>query len=266
MDPESATGTGAVEAPADTTTLESAFKEASAQASATTDAPVTKAPDSPKPAATTVPSADQPSGEEPRSNRQIGREAYERGLRDARAEFESEKARLQQEQATANERREFEQLFTDASLPDDGSYETSQRRAQAQQRLGQLAASNRVSQAAYNRGQEDYERTFWSGFEGKLKSEVGLDDAGVTALMRDARSGIDFARRLVDHGKTQEKAVWEQEVAKRDATIEQLRGQLAARRPSPEGANGIRTNGAATGKVESIADAFRLAKAMHAGT
>jgi hypothetical protein len=268
-EPQSAPA-GEAEAPA-SFSLESAFKEAQQAVEPTVaDAPKEEAPDS---ASDSTPSTDTepaatPSGEEPKSNRQAGKEAYERGLREgeekARQALEAERQRIQSEQSATSQRQQFEQLLTEANLPPDGSFETDQRRTAAQQKLGALYASNTVTRTAYERGQADYEKSFWNGFGDRLGQEIGLDDTGVKALMSEARSGIDFAKRLVDHGKTQEKAVWEPEIAKRDAKIEELQGKLASRTPSPEAGGGLRTNGTPSFDG-SIKSAYELAKAQVAG-
>lgn len=258
-------------APAAEFTLEAAFKEASAQATETVAAPSEAAQDSTDKATpeSVTDTAEISSGEEPaKSNRQAGREAYERGLREGREAAAKEAAeaaaRREAEQTATTQREQFNSLLLEANLPDDGTFETQQRRNAAQQKLGALYASNTVTQSAYQRGMAEQEQRFWGGFEGKL-ADLGLDQAGVTALMR-APSAMDFARSLVDHGKAQEKAVWEPEIAKRDATIEQLKGQLASRSPSPEPAGGLRTNGFPNREVKTIEDAYAIAQAMHAGS
>lgn len=259
-----------VEAPAAEFTLESAYREASAAIDPPkADAPKAVAQDSTaEPTSTEPEPVAQPSGEEPKSNRQAGKEAYERGLREGReaaAKEAREQAERERSERDAKSRQEeFNTLLLEANLPDDGTYDTQQRRALAQQKLGQLYASNTVTQSAYQRGVAEQEQRFWGGFEGRL-SDLGFDADGVKALMT-APSAIDFARRMVEHGKFQEKAVWEQEVAKRDAKIEELQGKLASKSASPESANGLRTNGVATREVRTIEDAYALAKAMHAGT
>lgn len=261
----------ATEAPAESFSVADAFKEAQQAVEPTgTDTPTSSTPDSkaetPSPATTTE---QEPSGEEPKSNRQAGREAYERGLREGREaaqrELEQQRSQREAEDTSARQRQEFDELLREASLPADGTYETDQRRSEAQRKLGALYASNTVTRTAYDRGRADHQQQFWGGFEGRLGTELGLDDAGVRSLMHEAPTALDFAKRLVDHGKATERSVWEPEIARRDAEIESLKGKLAGRTPSPEAGSGLRTNGAAR-DVKTLEDAYAVAKAMHAGT
>lgn len=244
----------AVEAPASEFTLESAFTQALAQAEPSTDAPKAGAQES---KAASTPTAetesDTPAGEEPKSNRQAGKEAYERGLREgqerARQTAEAERTRIQAEQQTQNQTREFEDLLQKAQQGD----------LTAADRVISLMTSHRATQAAMLQGRNTLLAEMGTQLSQSIATLEGADAETKAALMQ-APSVADFGKQAFDHGRRIEKSLWEPEIAKRDATIEQLRGQVASRRPSPESANGLRTNGAATfdGSWES---AFAMAQA-----
>lgn len=267
-EPQSA-GTAVAEAPAPFT-LESAYKEAQlAVEPPKADAPKVEAQDSDKPATSTEPAADvATSGEEPKSNRQAGKEAYERGLREgqerALAEAKAERERTEATRAATDQRQQFEKLLSEASAPDDGTFEGSQRRSAAQQKLGQLYATNTVTSAAMTQGRNALLAELGADLVRSISTLDGVDADARTQLMQ-APSVADFGKLAYEHGRRLEKATWEPEIAKRDATIEQLKGQLASRSPSPEPAGGIRTHGA-VGEIKTLEDAYRAAQALHAGT
>ena len=248
----------AVEAPASEFSLEAAFKEASAQATTDTAPPKADAPDSK--ATTDAPTetdTEQPAGEEPaKSNRQAGKEAYERGLREGREAAQREvEHRLAEQQATervTSQQREFEALLQKAQTGD----------LAATDQVISLLSSHRATQAALLQGRNALLTEMGAEMTQSISQLDGADADARTALMQ-APSVTEFGKRAFDHGRRIEKAAWEPEIAKRDATIEELRGKLAARSPSPESANGLRTGGATTfdGTWES---AFALARAQAA--
>lgn len=248
----------AVEAPAADFSLESALKEAQqAVEPPKADAPKATAPDSTDPSTTTDQTeTETPAGEEPKSNRQAGKEAYERGLREGREaaqrELEATQARAHVEQQTTAQAREFEELLQRAQSGD----------LQATDRVISLMSSQRATQAALQQGRSAVLQEMGLELAQSINTLEGADADTRTALMQ-APSVSDFGKLAFEHGRRLEKATWEPEIAKRDATIEQLRGQLASKSASPESANGLRSNGATTfdGSWES---AFRLAQAQGA--
>lgn len=216
------------------------------------DAPATETPAEAAPAATERPPESQPnetqapSGDEPKgTRRERGEQMREQIRKELEAEYESKRAADTQRQQAQQHQREFEQLVAEANAPEDGTFDGAQRRATAQQKLGQLLASSTATSAAEWNGRNAVLTELGRDISDAITKLDGLDEDGRKTLQQSP-SVAEFGSRAFALGKQLSDAAHESRMATLSAEIQSLKGKLAAAGPSPLGATGTAGNGTAS--------------------
>lgn len=170
------------------------------------------------------------AGPERGSRRQVGEEAYQRGLLEGRQRYENEvrneQARLAFEQQQAQATQRVEQLFQAAESPNLNI------RQQAWQQILDMYRGNRQAQALTSATRQQILQEMAADF-GTLKDIDGIGEAEYPQL-HNAPSAADLARRAFDLGKKSQA----DHVARLEAELAGLRGRLVGSRATPEASNG----------------------------
>lgn len=165
------------------------------------------------------------------SRQQRGQEAYERGLAEGRAAAERERV-LAEAARTATETQHaatqrVELLFSALESPD------SNVQTQARNEILKLYRGNQQASALQTTTRQAILGQLAADFL-KLKGAEGISDEDYQQL-HTAADPAELARRAINIGKTQR----DDEVAKLQAELMQLRGRLIGRTASPQPANGV---------------------------
>lgn len=165
------------------------------------------------------------------SRQQRGQEAYERGLAEGRAAAERERV-LAEAARTATETQRaatqrVELLFSALESPDPNI------QTQAQREILQLYRGNQQASALQTSTRQVILGQLAADFL-KLKGAEGISDEDYQQL-HTAADPAELARRAISIGKTRR----DDEVAKLQAELMQLRGRLIGRTASPQPANGV---------------------------
>lgn len=257
-----ATSEAPVSEPSSTPADVTAWAKAQAEKLEAAETPQTETPDSPKQEpAKAENEAQEPEGEtegeRKLSRRERDEQRREEIRREERTRLEAEFKASQEQERLTRERQEAEQsLLSLIEKADAGDYNAAKQLTQIIK--GQVIdAPKQTAREAtvYQAGRNAVLSEMAKDFEPSVRAVEGVTDADFASL-RDAQTSGQFAQRAIDVGRRLGTAAWESEKATLEATITQLKGQLAARGPSPVQANGYvssGTNGARPSDMRSIA-------------
>lgn len=170
------------------------------------------------------------AGQEQGSRRQRGQDAYERGLAEGRAAVERERAeadaRAQASQQANQATERVEALFAGLESTDP------LQQAQARQGILQLYRGNQQASAIGTTVRQQILMQMAADF-GKLKGADGVDDQAYEQL-HTAANPVELVQRAMALGRKSR----DDDVARLEAELTQLRGRLLGRTATPEPGNG----------------------------